>query len=67
VQASVERETVDAKVSFKILGVSKNSGYAAIQNGTFPLRVIHCGRRLLISKSSLRRLLGEGKDGDSEG
>jgi predicted DNA-binding transcriptional regulator AlpA len=52
-----ERLTVDAPVAFRILGISKNTGYSLIQRGEFPCQVIKAGRRLLIPKIALERLL----------
>lgn len=52
-----ERLTVDAPVAFRLLGISKNAGYALIQRGEFPLRVIRAGRRVLIPKVEIERLL----------
>ncbi len=59
-----ERLTVDAPVAFKLLGISKNTGYALIQRGEFPLKVIRAGRRVLIPKFEIQQLLrGEVKVG----
>jgi predicted DNA-binding transcriptional regulator AlpA len=52
-----ERLTVDAPVAFKILGISRNTGYSLIQRGEFPCQVIKAGRRLLIPKIAIERLL----------
>ena len=62
---NVERLTVDAPVAFKLLGISKNTGYALIQRGEFPLKVIRAGRRVLIPKFEIQRLL-QGGVSDSE-
>jgi predicted DNA-binding transcriptional regulator AlpA len=53
----VERATIDAPAAFKILGLSKNTGYSLIQRGEFPCQVIKAGKRLLIPKIALERLL----------
>jgi predicted DNA-binding transcriptional regulator AlpA len=58
-----ERLTVDAPVAFRILGISRNTGYSLIQRGQFPLPVVKAGRRLLIPKVAIERLLqGEGNE-----
>ena len=60
-QDNVERATVDAPVAFKILGLSRNTGYSLIQRGEFPLPVIRAGKRILIPKIALEKLL-QGED-----
>lgn len=62
---TTERLTVDAPVAFKILGISKNTGYSLIQRGEFPLPVIKAGRRVLIPKKAIEQLLGEVKSSES--
>ena len=59
-ERNVERETVDCPVVFKRIGISKNHGYSLIARGEFPCPVIRAGKRILISKVALTRLL-EGK------
>lgn len=61
----VERATVDAPVAFRMLGISRNTGYSLIQRGEFPCQVIKAGKRLLIPKIALSRLLGEVKSENS--
>jgi len=61
-----ERLTVDAKFAFKMLGISKNTGYGLIQRGEFPCQVVRAGRRLLIPKISISQLLGEVKNEEQE-
>jgi len=56
--ATNERLTIDASNAFKILGISRNTGYSLIQRGEFPLPVIKAGKRLLIPKIAVERLLG---------
>ena len=65
---NVERATIDAPVAFKILGLSKNTGYSLIQRGEFPCPIIRAGRRILIPKIALERLLkGEVQDDELSG
>ena len=52
-----ERLTFDAPEVFKLLGLSRNTGYSLIKRGEFPLPVIRAGKRLLISKKALTELL----------
>lgn len=56
-----ERLTVDASSAFKILGISRNTGYSLIARNEFPLPVIKAGRRLLVPKIAIERLLQEGQ------
>lgn len=56
-----ERLTVDAPVAFKCLGISRNTGYSLIQRGEFPLPVIKAGKRLLIPRVAIEKLLGNGE------
>lgn len=53
-----ERLTIDAPEAFKLLGISKNHGYALIHRNEFCLPVIRAGQRYLIPKASVEKLLG---------
>jgi excisionase family DNA binding protein len=50
------RATYDAQEFFRLLGVSKNSGYEALKRGEIPS--IRIGGRYLIPKCAGDRLLG---------
>ena len=52
---SPHKETLTVPEASKILGVGKNAGYAAARTGQIP--TIRIGRRLLVPKLKLRRLL----------
>jgi excisionase family DNA binding protein len=52
------RATVDVATAAEILGVNKLTLYDAIRRGDSPVPVIKVGRRYLISKSELDRVLG---------
>ena len=52
-----QRMTVNAAEAFKMLGISRNSGYSLIKSGSFPLPVIRAGRRILIPKIAVQNLL----------
>ena len=56
------RLTVDAPVAFKMLGYSKNFGYALIIRGEFPCKVIRAGRRIVVPICSLNAILREQSD-----
>jgi hypothetical protein len=51
------RTTVDPVATSEILGLCRNSTYAAIAKGEIPS--IRLGHRLLIPVAGLRRMLGE--------
>jgi predicted DNA-binding transcriptional regulator AlpA len=56
----LESRTVPIRAAFRELGVGKTSGYDAVRNGTFPLPVIRLGRRLVVARAELDRILGQG-------
>lgn len=56
-----ERQTVNIPEACAALGISKNHGYELAQRGAFPVPIIKLGRRLVVSRAALSRLL----DGDS--
>jgi excisionase family DNA binding protein len=55
-QKAAERRTVDVPEAGRILGLSRNAAYEAVQRGEIP--VVKIGRRLLVPKAALDRLLG---------
>ena len=52
-----EQLTLDAPAVFRMLGISKNTGYSLIQRNEFPLPIIRAGRRILVPKAAIQRLL----------
>ena len=52
-----ERRTISVEDAGRILGLSRASSYQAAANGELP--TIKIGRRLLVSKAALAKLLGE--------
>jgi excisionase family DNA binding protein len=50
--------TVSVEEAADLLGIGRNSAYAAIHDGTFPVRVIKLGSRYLIPRAELEQLLG---------
>ena len=50
-----ERATYNVAEAAKILGIGKQLAYAQVKNGRLP--VIKCGRRLLIPKAALSKML----------
>jgi excisionase family DNA binding protein len=55
--AVLDRATYTVPEAASLIGVDKLTLYAAIRNGNSPVPVITVGRRLLISKVALDRLL----------
>jgi excisionase family DNA binding protein len=62
--AVLDRGTYDVPEAADRLGVHKLSVYKAIREGTFPVPVITVGRRYVIPKAALDRLL-QGDDVDA--
>lgn len=54
---SPEQATVPVAEAAKRLGIHPHSLYAAIKRGDSPVPVIRVGRRLLVSRVALDRLL----------
>ena len=50
-----ERQTVTVPEAARRLGIGRNSGYDAVKAGELP--VIRIGKRLLVPKAALDRLL----------
>lgn len=58
----MERQTYTIEEASKILGIGKNAGYIAARSGALP--VIRMGKRLLVPRAALERLLtGTESDG----
>jgi excisionase family DNA binding protein len=55
-QTTPERLTVTVEEAARLLGVSRQSAYQAARCGELP--TIQIGRRLLVSKIALERMLG---------
>ena len=51
----LERKTLSVEQAGKVLGLSRASAYVAAQTGDIP--TIRIGRRLLVPKAALERLL----------
>ncbi len=50
-------QTVSVGTAAQMLGVGRNTAYEAVRAGTFPSPVIRIGRRYLIPRAALERLL----------
>jgi excisionase family DNA binding protein len=51
----MERQTLTVEEAAEVLGISRSSAYLAVKRGDLP--VIKIGRRYVVSKSALERLL----------
>jgi excisionase family DNA binding protein len=51
----MEKQTFSVPEAAEILGIDRNSGYAAAKKGELP--TIRIGKRLLVPKAALARLL----------
>ena len=52
------RETLTIDEAAKALGIGRNSAYAAARNGSLP--VIRIGRRIVVPRQALERMLATG-------
>jgi excisionase family DNA binding protein len=50
-----ERQTLKIEEAAKILGISRNTAYDAVKSGQLP--TVKIGRRFLVPKAALARLL----------
>jgi excisionase family DNA binding protein len=55
-KAGEERRTIDVPEAGRILGLSRNAAYDAAARGDIP--TIRIGKRLLVPKAALDRMLG---------
>ena len=54
---SGDRQTLTVEEAAAVLGIGRNSAYQAVASGQLP--VIRIGRRLLLPRAALERLLAE--------
>ena len=52
-----ERQTLSVEETAKALGVGRNTTYEAVRTGK--IRGIRIGKRIVVPRTELRRLLGE--------
>ena len=55
--SSAEVRTVSIEIASRALGISRGLGYSLVARGEFPVTVIHLGRRLVVPKAALEKLL----------
>jgi len=58
-EAPVTRRTYSIEEVAKILGLGRNATYIAARADRLPVPVIRVGRRMLVSKAALDRLVAE--------
>jgi len=54
---SIEKMTLSIPEVSDILGISRNGGYALAKRGELPVPVIKLGKRLVVSKAAIEKLL----------
>ena len=54
---SIEKLTVTVEEAARLLGIGRNSAYEAVRRGELP--VIRLGRRYLVPRAALERMLAE--------
>jgi excisionase family DNA binding protein len=66
VRRTPERETVNIEEVATRLGINRNTAYTLAKQGGLPVPVIQVGRRLVVPRAALDRLLSsEASNGDS--
>jgi hypothetical protein len=50
--------TLDVETAGRILGIGRALAYRLVQRGEFPCRVIRAGKRYLVPRADLLRVLG---------
>jgi len=53
---ATERPTLTVDETGEVMGISRNSAYKAVRDGTIPS--IRIGNRILVPTAALRRMLG---------
>ena len=51
------KQTLNLPEAAAVLGISRNLAYTLAREGKFPVPVISLGRRLVVSREALKRLL----------
>ncbi|MBI4332919.1 MAG: hypothetical protein HY673_16750 [Chloroflexi bacterium] len=54
-----EALTLTVEAASKLLGISRTLGFTLAKQNKFPVPVLRCGRRVLVPRNQLLRLLGE--------
>lgn len=55
--------TMNIEEAAELLGIGRGLAYASARNGSFPVALVRIGRRLLVPRAPLLRLLNGGDDG----
>lgn len=61
-KAPAARETHTIPEACARIGIGKTLGYELARDGRFPVPIIKAGRRLLVSRAAVDRLLAEGSE-----
>lgn len=57
----MDRQTLTVPEACRLLGISRGLGYELARTGQFPVPVLKLGRRLLVSRAALLRMLAVGE------
>jgi len=60
----MHRQTLTVEEAGRLLGISRNSAYEAARRGELP--AIRIGKRLIVPRAALERLLGAPIDGERQ-
>jgi excisionase family DNA binding protein len=64
----MERQTLSIEEAARLLGIGRSSAYEAARRDALPVRVLRIGRRFLVPRAPLERLLrGEEQPQDTTG
>jgi len=61
----MHRQTLTVEEAGRLLGISRNSAYEAARRGELP--AIRIGKRLIVPRAALEKLLGAPIDGERPG
>jgi predicted DNA-binding transcriptional regulator AlpA len=62
----MEKQTYTIVEVSQLLGISRNSAYSLARTDTLPVKVLKLGKRMVVSKLEMTRLLGAATDGGKE-
>lgn len=61
---AIDRKTVTVEEAARVLGISRNGAYLAARRGDLP--AIRIGKRFVVSKAALEKLLGAPIDANEQ-
>ena len=63
----IDRLTYDIGEVAQLLGISRNAAYSLARNDLLPCKVIYLGKRMVISKAAVEKLLNTQKEVKTDG